>query len=69
MTFELTQQEKKDLYICIACRLGIIETGEVMMRASDAERSGQKDKIKSLSREQRDLINRLEDIQYKLLNS
>lgn len=42
---ELTREEKHELYTCISCRLGIIETGEVMMRAVDAERSGQSKKI------------------------
>lgn len=63
------KQEKEDVYIAISCRLGIIETGEPMLRATDAQRSGQPHKIKALSREQRDLINRLEDVQTKLLDS
>ena len=64
---ELTKREKEELYTCISARLGYIETGEIMLRATDAQNSSQHKKIKALSREQRDLINLLEDLQTKML--
>lgn len=64
---ELTQQEKEELYYCISCRLGIIETGMPNMRAVDAEKSGQNKKIKALSTEQKKLTIMLEELMYLLI--
>lgn len=68
MTF--TREEAEQLYICIGCRIGIIETGEPLLRATDVARMDRDSeyKIRALSREQRDLISMLEDVQMRLLN-
>jgi hypothetical protein len=41
----LSNEDKQELYYCICCRLGIIETGDPTMRASDAIKQGQHKKI------------------------
>jgi hypothetical protein len=64
---ELTENEIEELYYCISCRLGIIETGTPNMRAIDAENAGEKKKIKVLSTEQKKLTIMLEEIMYSLL--
>ena len=64
---ELTQEEKEELYYCISCRLGFIETGTPNMRAIDAINSGQQNKIKALSTEQKKLTIMLEEIMYSLI--
>lgn len=64
---ELSQEEREELYYCISCRLGIIETGTPNMRAVDAEKSGQNRKIKALSTEQKKLTIMLEEIMYSLI--
>jgi hypothetical protein len=60
MTLTLTPNEAEALYLAIACRLGLIETGVPMMRAVDAEAQGKK--VKALSADQMKLILMLEDI-------
>lgn len=64
---ELSDKVKQELYICISCRLGIIETGEPSMRAIDAENSGKNGKIKALTLEQKELTIMLEKLMNKLL--
>lgn len=64
---ELSDKVKQELYICISCRLGIIETGEPSMRAVDAANSGNNNKIKALSIEQKELTIMLEKLMNKLL--
>jgi len=70
ITLTLTEEDAHDLSLSIGCRLGIIETGISMVRACDVAATGNSNfnnyKIKALDRDQRDLINRLEDIQFKL---
>lgn len=63
----LTAKEKTELYLCISARLGFIETGEVSMRAVDAQNSGQKNKIKALSLEQKKLTIMLEELMLDLI--
>lgn len=64
---ELSQQEKTELYVCISCRLGIIETGDPMLRAIDAQNSKQNHRIKALSIEQKKLTIMLEELMIKLI--
>lgn len=64
---ELSQYEKEELYYCISCRLGIIETGTPNMRAIDAKNSGQQKRIKALTTEQKKLTIMLEEIMYSLI--
>ena len=64
---ELSEEEKLELYYCISCRLGIIETGQANMRAIDAANSGQHKRIKALSTEQKKLTIMLEEIMYSLI--
>lgn len=54
----LTLEEKANIIISLSCRLGIIETGEPMLRALDAMKCGgeYKKKIKALTSEQMQLI-------------
>lgn len=63
----LTDTEKTELYLCISARLGFIETGEVSMRAVDAHNSGQTNKIKPLTLEQRKLTILLEELMQDLI--
>lgn len=56
----------EELYYCISARLGFIETGTTM-RANDAIKSGQHNKIKQLSLEQKKLIVKLETLMELLL--
>lgn len=64
---ELPKEVKQQLYLCISCRLGIIETGDPMLRAIDAQNSKQNHKIKALSIEQKKLTIMLEELMYKLI--
>lgn len=64
---ELSQNEKEELYYCISCRLGIIETGTPNMRAIDAEKAGENRKIKALTTEQKKLTIMLEELMYSLI--
>lgn len=64
---ELTPEEREALYLSISCRLGLIETGEPALRAIDAERSGQKHRIKALSTAQMKLVIMLEEIMHQLI--
>lgn len=60
---DLTNHEKAKLvYECVMCRVCFIETGTAYMRAIDAMQSGQKDLLRPLSHEQRELIVALEGI-------
>ena len=63
----LTQDEKEQLYNCISCRLGIIETGTLMMRSRDAINCGKQNQIKPLSTDQMKLVIMLEEIMYQLI--
>lgn len=65
-TIQLTQQEREDLYLCIVTRLGYVETGEVALRARDAKNAGWDNKIKALSRDQMELVIRLEGLMKKV---
>lgn len=64
---ELTKDEKHELYICISCRIGIIETGVSCLRAADAKNCGKQHLIKALTSEQMKLILMLEKLQEKML--
>jgi len=63
----LTETEKEQLYLCISCRLGIIETGIPSMRAIDAQNSGKNDKIKALTTDQKKLTIMLEELMNNLI--
>ena len=63
----LSKEDKQELYYCICCRLGIIETGDPTMRASDAIKQGQHKMIKPLDTNQMKLIMRLDEIKNSLL--
>jgi hypothetical protein len=64
---ELDRDLVEQLYYCISCRLGIIETGEPSIRTEDAIRSGQHKLIKPLSTEQKELVLQLEKLMYSLI--
>lgn len=61
-----TEEEKKEIIIAIHTRLGYMETGEVMLRARDAESAGMQKKIKALSTDQMRTILLLEGVIEKL---
>ena len=65
-TIELNKKEIDNIILCLQIRLGIIETGDPMIRAIDAQKMGQRDKIKALSREQMELVIETEDLIKKL---
>lgn len=64
-TIELTDKERKEIYLSLSIRCGFIET-ETMHRAIDMEKCGQKDCIKVLSVEQMRMIIFLEDLMEKI---
>lgn len=66
---DLTIEEKDNMYMCLGMRRCLIETGYHYLSAKDVEKVYHKDilgkpiKPKALSREQRDLIDMLENFQ------
>lgn len=66
-TVELTKEEIENIVISLNCRIGIIETGEPMIRACDVYKDS-KYKIKALSLEQMQLILDTETLLKKLYN-
>lgn len=65
----LTQEERELLFFGLSMRAGGIETGDPLLRAVDADNSGQNDKIRALDRNQRDSINKIEDLQVLVMNN
>ena len=70
MILELSEEQAEQLYTSIVCRLGVIETGTPMIRATDIldTNTGDRRKIKALSVEQMKIVILLEDLRVKLLN-
>lgn len=64
---ELDKDIIEELYYCISCRLGFIETGHPSLRIEDAIKSGQHKLIKPLSTEQKELVLKLEKLMYSLI--
>ena len=63
---ELSYEERELLYFSLSMRCGFIETGTIN-RAIDMARTGRMDKIKVLSKEQMELIVKLEDLMMRIL--
>ncbi len=64
----ITADEKENILLSLNMRLAFIETGDPVLRASDAERSGQRTRIRVLKTEQMRLIVQTEDLITKIRN-
>ena len=63
---KLSEEEREFIYFSLSMRCGFIETGTIN-RAVDMARIGRMDKIKVLSKEQMELIVKLEDLMQRIL--
>lgn len=69
MKLDITREEKYDLVRGLQIRICLIETGDPVMRASDAANCGEHKKIKALSDDQRELVCRHEALVTRLMNA
>lgn len=62
----LTREEKEMIYFSLSMRAGYIETGDIGLRAIDAEKQGKN--VKALSTDQMKSIIMIEDLMTRVLN-
>jgi hypothetical protein len=56
---EVTKEQKRALAIAISCQICFVETGDVSMSAQSAVLVGRPDKIKALTEDQQDGLDKL----------
>jgi hypothetical protein len=64
----LTEEEHEIIHYALSMRAGYIETGDALMRAVDAKRSGHSKLIRPLSTEQMKLLIKIDDLMSRCLN-